>query len=49
MPYEIPWKDMIGLCMDIEGYLKGDAGEQGQSTLELVRKLLCGESDQPVN
>lgn len=32
---------MVGLCMDIEGYLKGDSGEQGRSPLEAVRHFLC--------
>lgn len=41
VPYEIGWKDMVGLCMDIEGYLKGDSGEQGASPLEAVRHFLC--------
>jgi len=45
VPFVIGLKDFVALCMDIEEYLKGNAGEQGLSPLEEVRRFLCEDTE----
>lgn len=40
---------MVGLCMDIETWLKGASAEQGASPLEAVRRFLGEQDEQLVN
>jgi hypothetical protein len=49
VPYVIGLKDFVALCMNIEEYLKGNAGEQGRSPLEEVRRFLTGDDAQEPN
>ena len=47
VPYVIGLKDFVGLCFDIETYLKGASGETGQTPLDHLKEFLNAPIDIP--
>ena len=48
VPSVVTLKDFIGLSIDIESFVKNDAGAQAEEPLEVFRKFLDGPDVQPL-